>query len=416
VNTVGTFGFSSAGYWWGRLAAMVVRGSHYLLSYLLMTWMLLFADDGKVLMPISKFRKIAPALFSFFGILGFPIKWAKVKGGTQFQWIGYWNDLDHYRLGISERRQSWLVGWITAVLEERDTVADFDSALGRLSFVCGAILYDRPFLAPLFSLAAITRKKTGGKVDLRRLPPYVKFILLHLGERLKNRPSIHCLRGRPKMGGVIERFRSDAKAEGDIVTVGGYQTGTAEGAEIPQKEAKWFLLELTRSSAPWAFAKGEPFRTIASLELLGSLLGIMLLLDPGDGQEGMHLGRLSVGALTDNSGNRFAVARMLTTKWPLVAFLAELSAQLEKKDLLFEMSWVPREQNAEADAITNGDVQWLCPAKRVATEMNSLPFLILHELLSKGAVFYEGIDTVNVAAAVPQSKDIRTLRVRDPWD
>jgi hypothetical protein len=138
---------------------------------------------------------------------------------------------------------------------------------------------------------------------------------------------MHCLRGRPRQGGVIERFRTDAKAEGDTVTVGGYQTGNAEGGEIPQEEAKWFLLVLTRSSAPWAFAKGEPFRTIAALELLGSLLGIMLLLDPGEGQEGMHMGRLSVGALTDNSGNRFAVARMLTTKWPLVAFLAELSAR-----------------------------------------------------------------------------------------
>jgi hypothetical protein len=142
----------------------------------------------------------------------------------------------------------------------------------------------------------------------------------------------------------------------------------------------------------------------------------MLLLDPGDGQEGMHLGRLSVGALTDNSGNRFAVARMLTTKWPLVAFLAELSAQLEMKDLLFEMAWVPREQNAEADAITNGDVQWLCPSLRVATDMNALPFLILHDLLTKGAAFYEGIETVNISAAVSQPKDVRTLRVRDPWD
>jgi hypothetical protein len=80
------------------------------------------------------------------------------------------------------------------------------------------------------------------------------------------------------------------------------------------------------------------------------------------------------------------------------------------------MSWVPREQNAEADAITNGDVQWLCPGKRVATDMNALPFLILHDLLSKGATFYEGLDTVNIAATVSQAKDVQNRRVRDPWD
>jgi hypothetical protein len=80
------------------------------------------------------------------------------------------------------------------------------------------------------------------------------------------------------------------------------------------------------------------------------------------------------------------------------------------------MSWVPREQNAEADAITNGDVHWLCPLKRVATDLKKLPFLILHDLLVKGAAFYEGIETVNVVAAPSQAKDVRTLRVRDPWD
>ncbi len=40
--------------------------------------------------------------------------------------------------------------------------------------------------------------------------------------------------------------------------------------EILHKDANRFLLKLTRSNAPWAFAKGEPFRTIAALELLGS--------------------------------------------------------------------------------------------------------------------------------------------------
>jgi hypothetical protein len=277
-------------------------------------------------------------------------------------------------------------------------------------------MYDRPFLAPLFSLAAMTRKHTGGKVDLKRLPPYVKFILMHLRQRMASRSTIHCMRGRPRLGRVIERFRSDAKAEGDTVTVGGYQTGDADGNEIMHKDADWFLLKLTRSNAPWAFAKGEPFRTIAALELLGSLLGIMLLLTKEGGSESKQCGRLSVGALTDNSGNRFAVARMLTTKWPLVAFLAELSAQLEARDLLFEMDWIPREQNAEADAITNGDVQWLDPKRRLATEMDKLPFLVLSDLLSKGAAFYEGIDTVNLEAEMPRPKDIRTLRVKDPWD
>jgi hypothetical protein len=36
-------------------------------------------------------------------------------------------------------------------------------------------------------------------------------------------------------------------------------------------------VSLDRRNAPWAFAKGESFRTIAALELLGALVGLMVL-------------------------------------------------------------------------------------------------------------------------------------------
>ena len=41
--------------------------------------------------------------------------------------------------------------WITEALTGAKPLSDFDSALGRLSFVCGTIIFDRLFLAPLYS-------------------------------------------------------------------------------------------------------------------------------------------------------------------------------------------------------------------------------------------------------------------------
>ena len=64
---------------------------------------------------------------------------------------------------------------------------------------------------------------------------------------------------------------------------------------------------------------------------------------------------MPAGGLNDNNGNRLAVAEMLTTKWPFLAFLAEVAAQLEDKDILLDLSLVPCELNAEADAMTNGE-------------------------------------------------------------
>ena len=252
-----------------------------------------------------------------------------------------------------------MVDWISQVLKGESTISDFDSGLGRLSFVCGALVYDKPFVAPLYKLSAATRNRFGRKVDLRNLPPYIKFILQHLRRRLEERPMVHCKRGRPRSSAVVERFRTDAKAEGEHVTVGGYQTFSASGKEITHAEARRLFLELDRASAPWAFAKGEPSRPIASLELLGTLLGLMLLVEEASNTELYFAGTLSVGGITDNNGNRYAVTKMLTTKWPLLAFLAELSLQLEYRGILLEINWVPREQNAEADATTNKNLTLL---------------------------------------------------------
>ena len=136
----------------------------------------------------------------------------------------------------------------------------------------------------------------GSKVDVQALPAYVKFVLYHIQQRLLRRTTIHCRRGRPRQGHYIERFRSDAKAEGEQIVLGGYETHDCEGTPVPHLKARWFLLELNRKNAPWAYSRGEPFRSIASLELLGSLVSIMLLLEDGsDDGSSFHGGALSVG-------------------------------------------------------------------------------------------------------------------------
>ena len=415
LNTVGTFGVSTAGYWWARLGAAVTRAGHYVLSYDLASWILLYADDGKATITAENARRVPAILFAVFLAFGFPIKWNKVRGGQEFQWIGYTIDLVGYQLGISKKRQEWVVRWLKEIVEGKATETDFDSGLGRLCFVTGAIIYDRPFLAPFFSLAAITRKKFNRKVDVSKLPPYIKLIALFLMKRLQARRLVHCTLNSIRPGRYIERFRSDAKAEGELVTIGGYETHTEEGAPIEAQEARWFFVKLSKHTAPWAFEKGEPFRAIASLELLGSLLGVMLLVDENGRAQGSHGGVLSVGALTDNSGNRFAVTKMLSTKWPLTALVAELAAQLERRQILFQMDWVPREQNQEADSITNGNVQWLNSEKEVHVKLNELPFEILPVLLAEGSAFYAGLDHVNVAADGPPPFNKTSLRVRDPF-
>ena len=84
--------------------------------------------------------------------------------------------------------------------------------------------------------------------------------------------------------------------------------------------------------------------------------------------------------------------------------------------MLFEIVWVPREQNAEADAITNGDLHWLNPDKRVSTGFKEFPFRILPKLLELGADSYRDMETVNTGVESTGGGKKALLKVSAPWD
>ena len=63
VNTVGTFGVSSAPDYWSRVSAAVGRLPQYLISRYATTWIMLLADDYHVEVGGPHFR---PALLVFF--------------------------------------------------------------------------------------------------------------------------------------------------------------------------------------------------------------------------------------------------------------------------------------------------------------------------------------------------------------
>ena len=143
-------------------------------------------------------------------------------------------------------------------------------------------------------------------------------IMKVLMRELKNGGMISCKDRDQDLGEV---FRLDAKAEGDSVAIGGW---LAKGSSCT-KDAPWFAVSLTRRNAPWAFMKGEAFRVIAALELLGALVGVMVLLPLVDAGPGAATALLGLSCGTDHLGNTFLLDRMLTTKYPLGIVFMELA-------------------------------------------------------------------------------------------
>ena len=82
-----------------------------------------------------------------------------------------------------------------------------------------------------------------------------------------------------------EVFRLDAKAGNGMVAIG----------KMPEfvrpSGSDWFVLELTRATAPWAFARGKLFRIIAWLELLlAGHVGQSGGVGPRSQMQGRHVG------------------------------------------------------------------------------------------------------------------------------
>ena len=137
----------------------------------------------------------------------------------------------------------------------------------------------------------------------------------------EDRRVVHVPPAIPSLG---EAFRADAKAEGQTIVIGGWET---LGGCRPH-DARWFSVRLDRKSASWAYARGDPFRTIAALELYGTLLCVMLF---GDRWPQNARGRATVSGYTDNAGNAALPSRLMTSRFPLVVVLAELAEQLRAR-------------------------------------------------------------------------------------
>lgn len=155
---------------------------------------------------------------------------------------------------------------------------------------------------------------------------------------------------------------------------------------------------------------------ISALELLGTIISVKLFLNE-DPDQGHWAGKVSAGGSTDNQGKRFVVNRFMTTKFPLLAFVCELASVLEEKSCLVDLGWVPRDQNEEADAITNGDVGNFNQAKELKVQWD---FRVLDEMLDLGDKFYSDVqkekeeEMERPEVKRPNRKKVG-LKVTDPW-
>ena len=406
LNRVGTFGIGSAGYWWGRLAGIISRCA------LSMTgssefFYLIFADDIKMSAAgPEKFELLIMVLF-FWALLGCPFSWRKTRGGMRTEWIGFAIDYTRFEMGLSEKRAAWIIRWLTDLLAAgRAPVQQVVEGLGRLGFASGVLEFHRPFLAPLYSwTSAVPPKAT------LRLPVAIQLTLSHVLRRFqKGERMYRCLPISPVR---LELFRTDASATDDHAVLGGWETSTTQDP----RSARWFALKITKCELPEFFKGDTAMRTVAAWELLATILAFHVFSTPPDGRERNAVS--FIGGATDNQGNPYAVNRLMSTKFPLNVLVMQLAVSLEESQTWLDLQWIPREDNALADALTNLDFSSFTPANRVEARVDAATFPTLFEMLAEARNLFNALEISKQGGPKPRiwprtAKD-KKLKVADPW-
>ena len=406
LNAVGTFGIVSASYWWYRLFSGLGRLLYYAHGQD-RTTLLTYVDDLIWITESSQgLPRILASIF-LLEILGIPFAWHKFRGGAEHGWIGFSISAHQRLLGISRSRADWMIGWIRKVKSDGFVnIADMGAVLGRLSFGLTVLPLLRPFLGPLYAWVAAVRH-----CHVLKLPKAIYMILSFLESFfLKDLRTAHVPRRGRK---PIELFRTDAKAEGDEMWVGGW--ASCESAN--PYECHWFAEKISHLEAPWFHMAGQSYRSIASLELLATLIGVVVFQTAP-----FTHANFVCSAATDNRGNSQLTSRWLTTSFPLVAVLVELATVLQNKSLSLELHWAPRLQNSLADSLTNQDFKSFNPDLRLRFSFGDYQSLVMKEMLDLGSSLYQDIAEWKIRKrgrgdfekGVPRSKASK-LSARDPW-
>jgi hypothetical protein len=123
-------------------------------------------------------------------------------------------------------------------------------------------------------------------------------------------------------------------------------------------------------------------------------------------------GVIEISGETDNRGNSFVVDKLMSTKFPLNVVLMELAFQLHERGLSLDLKWIPRDDNVEADSLSNFCFDDFLPENRISVDIGNLGFAILPTLMAEGEQMYKDLSERKLA----NRRAIHASRANAPGD
>ena len=98
--------------------------------------------------------------------------------------------------------------------------------------------------------------------------------------------------------------------------------------------------------------------------------------------------------------------------------LIELAEQLAAENVGMSLRWIPRLQNEEADALTNGVFTSFDMRHRIVASVSEMPFKVMGSLMSQVSVLMSEINVLKSSvpelSRTPCAKKLK-LRESDSW-
>ena len=358
LNTVGTFGVSSAAYWWTRLFACVGRWVLRIIAFL-WNMQLVYVDDLHI---------VTAGRDKFATLWMIVLAW-----GVAVDFIGYHISISSWQAGVSEKRARWIVERVDQTeranwLVSGRALAEF---VGRVTFVARMLVWLKPFLAPLYAWQAVVSRGT-----VARLPQMAHIVLCFIRKEFLQGMRLESV-ARP-WPLLWQAFRADAKCAPGRIVLGGWSlTGGPDPSIAPS-----FSVEVLPADLPCLFKEdGSSQWASTAAEMLASYMASYAFGLLSDDSLKANLS-VEVCAGTDNRSMPAVQEKGSSTKWPLLAVHMQMAKSLFKRNKICRLQWRPREENQEADDLTNGVFDRFDLSRRVPVKVSDLELDLLNLLVN----------------------------------
>ena len=143
------FGARASGWYWGRVAGLMVRTSHALLAHGHALWQ--YVDDLLAWLDRISSPLWASLLVVLFLILGIPMSWHKASLDVEVDWIGWRISVLTWSISIPEEKISRIVQQLRKFGDcTKVPLKDMQSIVGRLLWLTSGWHFLRPLLIPLY--------------------------------------------------------------------------------------------------------------------------------------------------------------------------------------------------------------------------------------------------------------------------